>query len=440
MKKKITQITSNGIKYTFLNLPGSEVFKYEVVQKVGSNIERIIERVEPSINKSIYGISHLIEHLSFKKGKDFTTSEITSMLKKYGVYNASTDFDHINYYYQGTMTDINTIVKLVNNIAFNDLTKVPKEEFVLERDVVFNEAKLYYDDDHSKFSFDETTHIFGLHINDNVLGSLETIKGIELEECIKIKAIMNIKENQSINIVFDGTLLTSNEIIEIIEADLLSLNLKEDTKNILTDYKSGFPSLSLGEITIYTEAEQTLYSTTFQIDENRILVNKTLNFLTNFSKHSLTEEVREKRGLTYHIGSGSFRVGQKDYYSIHCNITKGNEITLEEAITIAIDKTLDELTDSNFEDFMKSSAIKRKLSLLNLNSYSSILWDINENKLLKDKYAKSFAEDIDKTLNDIDSDIKVDDLKRILLKIKGLFKNNDIAKSWGKNDKEVSVS
>jgi predicted Zn-dependent peptidase len=431
--KKITKISSNGLNYTFLSLPNTNIFQYEVVQKMGANLERVVEYKKP-----LFGISHLIEHMCFKQGMDYTTEEIKEMLKEYGVYNASTDYDRVNYYYKGTAENTETIVNLVNNIAFNDLTKVPEDEFKLERDVVYNEAKLYYDDDHQKFNFDQHAIGFGLDIRDNVLGDLETISGFELEDLIMMKALMNAKENQSINVIYDSKLVTPQELVELIEGNLIKFNLLSN-QEVERLYEKSFTELATGVKEIETEAEQTLYSFTFDMPSiNRLYVNKTLDFLNDYSKHSLTEEVRESRGLTYHIGSGSFRMYNRDYYHIYCDITAGNEEKLMEGIMDAIDKTLPQLNQENFDKFKKSLKTKRQLAYLNLNKYMQLVWDINENKPMFDHYEDLFTSNVDLVFDKIDEDFTLETALAILVTLRMKFQLKTGFEIWGKNPEAIT--
>lgn len=432
MKKTLKKITKDEIEYTILDLPNTGVFKYEIVQKMGSNIEKMIEKFDPTINKEVFGVSHLIEHMCFKESRDYTTEEIKEMLKDFGVYNASTSQERVNYYYKGTMDDLDKIVSLTNNIAFNNLTKVPEEEFKLEREVVYNEAKLYYDDDHAKFSFDETSTTFGLDLRDNVLGSLETIMALELQDLIKIKKIMNIKENQAVNIAYDSNVISEAELLEKISKDIESYELEGSTEQWEL-YKESFPEMGTGIKEIPTEAEQVMYAYTFDMgDIDRMHVSKTLDFLNDFSKHSLTEEVREKRGLTYHIGAGRLRMGRKDYFQVSCNISDGHEQQLMEGITEAIDKTQIELNKENFEKYKKTTKTKRKLSLLDLNSYMPYIWLINENKHFYNKYKEVLENNIDDVFEMTDEDYTLEKAQEILAKIKTKIENKEGSEVWGK--------
>jgi len=438
MTKKITQIKKNDITYTFLGLPNSNIFKYEVVQKLGSLIEKNSSFYFPTIKKEIFGISHLIEHMCFKHSKNYTSDEIIHKLKKYGRYNASTSHDRVNYWYQSTNEHIHTTIDLVNEIAFNDLTKVPENEFLMERDTVYNECKRYMDDDHSFFHFTSNSRSFGLKDNDNVLGSLENISSLTLEDIIEVKKLFNMEGEQTINITFDNNLLTPNEIIDLIEKSLSNKNIvftpRDETK--INYYKSQLPKLLKGELSIPCESEQILYNNMFEIDGfDRLTINYAKNFLSNFSPTSLFDEVREKRGLTYGIHFGLDRMAYKDYWGISCDITKGNEEKLVEAIKISCEETLKNFSLEQYNEFIETLKINRSIQNLNLSVYERLLWDFNEINILREdnEISKTLKTDIDLAFNKIDEHVTFENMKKVLEIINHNIKNNKGIISWSTN-------
>ena len=97
---------------------------------MGSNIEKVYENRH---NKNVYGISHLVEHLSFRSPKDYTSEELLEKLKSEGTYNASTDHDRINYWFKTTTDRTKLAINLISNVALNNLSKISDEEFQIEK-------------------------------------------------------------------------------------------------------------------------------------------------------------------------------------------------------------------------------------------------------------------------------------------------------------------
>ena len=205
MARSYKQITQNNKTFNMLALPGTNFFKIELINMMGSNIERVYGE---KFDKNVFGISHFIEHLAFRSPKDYTSPELLKHLKQDGTYNASTDYDRINYWFQTTMDRIDLGIKLIANIALNNLDRIPQDEFNTERKVVFNEAKRYADDDQTMFWFNSTKSLTGYTDEDNVIGIPETIDTFTQSDCIAIKNSFLQSAETIFNVTFDPTLLT----------------------------------------------------------------------------------------------------------------------------------------------------------------------------------------------------------------------------------------
>ena len=71
-------INYNGRVYNLLTLPNTNFFKFEIINKYGSHIERIYKE---RTGKNVFGISHFIEHLGFRATKDFDTATLLKLIK-----------------------------------------------------------------------------------------------------------------------------------------------------------------------------------------------------------------------------------------------------------------------------------------------------------------------------------------------------------------------
>ncbi len=81
MNKTFRRITQNGRRFQLLTLPGANLYKFEIINLYGANIEREIEK---SLGTNVYGLSHFIEHLGFRAPKDFSTNTLMDLLKTEG--------------------------------------------------------------------------------------------------------------------------------------------------------------------------------------------------------------------------------------------------------------------------------------------------------------------------------------------------------------------
>ena len=277
----------------------------------GSNVERIYQDLT---GRNVYGLSHLVEHLSFRNSKDYSTKELLGLIKNEGNYNASTDTTRINYWFQTTMEKTFLGINLVMNYAFNDLTKISQDEFDIEKKVVYNEAKRYADDDQTMFAFNVYPTLLNKHEEDNVIGITETIDTFTREDAIAIKNIFLQNDDVHYNITYDPTILTENEIIEQIEFELRRFKTpKSDTQIDKNLYNSYIKEKQIGKFYIENESNQILTAISLDVVKNKITADAGNDYLAQYSKYSLNDIIREQNGLTYGIEMYVPNIDYKNY-------------------------------------------------------------------------------------------------------------------------------
>ena len=400
-KRTYKQITRNGKTFNMLALPGTNFFKLEIINLYGSNVERLYNE---RTGKNVYGISHFIEHLGFRATKDYSTTELLTLTKNEGTYNASTDYDRINYWFQTTMDRIDLGIKLVANYALNTLDKIPDDEFKIERDVVYNEAKRYADDDQTMFWFNSTRALTGYDEQDNVIGIPETITTFTKEDCIAIKDIFLQSGKHVYNVTFDPTILTENEVIDKIEKELMRHTPLAITTPIEQDeYLKGVIQPKNIKSKLENDSEQAMTFLNFDIVSNKITADSGNAYLSQYAVDtSLNDIIREKNGLTYGISLGVSNTAYKPYTYFGCDVTRGNEAKLMELFKESINLSVDAWDDDAYEKFMTTKKLKRTMNLLDQKNYgswhSTATWYPELIEELKDV----LAEDLDKAYDIMD--------------------------------------
>jgi predicted Zn-dependent peptidase len=370
MTRSYQVIERNGRKYNMLGLPGTNFFKFEIINMYGSHIERLYEE---RYGKNVYGISHFIEHLGFRATKDFKTTELLSLIKNEGTYNASTDYDRINYWFQTTMDRIDLGIKLVANYSLNTLDKIPAAEFDIEKKVVYNEAKRYADDDQTMFWFDSTRALTGYKEEDNVIGIPETIDTFTQEDCIKIKDMFLSNAKNVYNVTFDSSILTCEEVIDKIEAELnrhQPLGIAEPVTQEEYNNVVLLPQTIISKLENDSEQHMTLLN--MDVVSERITADSANAYLSNYAEDtSLNDVIREQNGLTYGIHFGSDNISYKPYTYFGCDVSKGTEDLLMELFEDSINKSVDAWSQEAYEKFMNAKRLKRTMSLLDQKNYGS---------------------------------------------------------------------
>ena len=135
LPKHFTKTLENGLEVVVIPMDNdSGVITSDIYYKVGSRNE--------VMGKS--GMAHMLEHLSFKSTKKLKEGEFDTIVKSHGgVNNASTGFDHTQYFIKTTSKNLGMTLDLFAELMHN--LKLTDEEFQKERDVVAEERRLRTD-------------------------------------------------------------------------------------------------------------------------------------------------------------------------------------------------------------------------------------------------------------------------------------------------------
>lgn len=371
LKRTYKQVEKNGVTYNMLALPDTNFFKFEIINMYGANIERLYKE---RTGKNVYGISHFIEHLGFRAPKDYSTQELMKLVKNEGSYNASTDYDRINYWFQTTMDRIDLCIRLVANYALNPLNNISKEEFEIERKVVYNEVKKYLDDSQTMFWwFDSTRALTGYDAEDNVIGIPETINTFDIADCIAIKDIFLQSGRNVFNVTFDPSLLTENEVITKIENEMARHKPLGITETFTQEeYMAGVIQPQKIDIKLENKSEQVMTLINMDVVDNIITATSGNSYLSSYAEDtSLNDIIREKNGLTYGIHMGAANTSYKPYTSFGCDVTKGTEDRLMKLFKESINLSVDAFDDGAYEKFMTAKKLKRTMNLLDQKNYGA---------------------------------------------------------------------
>lgn len=402
-KKTYHSITQGTKKFNFIALPNTNYFMMTLVSHMGSNIERVYKT---KTGKTVYGCTHLIEHLAFKSCKDFTTEELLSISKNQGSSNAGTTYDYVDYIFETTMDNCDLAIRVVFNLAFNDFSKLTQEEFETEKMVVINEVKQYMDDDQTMFAYNSYRGACGYEEGDNVLGLPSILETITRDDVIKIKHCLLSNEHLSYNIMYDPCVISEQAIVDKIlleEARFQHTSSCDITKE---EYYQGLKFPQPGDVVIENESDQAMTMLMFECEDNAILIDIVSKYFEKYAQESsLDDLIRQKNGLTYGIASYMEPLSHKPYLYFTCDVSMGDEIKLMELFRESIDATVASFTKEKHAEFMKGLFLRKTLSNLNLGNYQ-VLFFINslDENVLK-PFDSILIEDIDEGFKMIYNDI-----------------------------------
>jgi predicted Zn-dependent peptidase len=418
MKRTFKSVEHSGRVYNFLALPGTNYFSYEIVSLLGASIER-------DFNNNVYGLSHLCEHLSFRATKDYTTEELNKLIKQKGSYNASTSHERINYYFKTISDNAPLAIRLVCNYALNDLTKIPQEEFEIEKMVVYNEAKRYADDDQTMFHFNVPVIVTGCNPEDNVIGVPETIESFTLCDAIALKATL-IEGRKLINIIYDPEKYGIYELIDLSEKEIARFDVIDMRGKWYNDLE-----LIYGAHKLENESEQAMTAIIFDVDPEVSMINRklALRYLARMaSGSSLDDLIREQNGLTYGISLSEELIGEEMKTEFVCDVTRGKEKLMLKLFKQAINKTYKEFTEKKYEELIESIVLKTTEQKLSQLFYAQWFTVFQYNKELFELVRDKLEVDVDLVQDEIYNKIaSFSEIKKYLKFIKDTVAKEDYA-------------
>ena len=137
--------------------------------------------------KSVLGLSHFLEHMTFKKTSKFKNAiQLASYLEKYGItFNAYTNKVKTCYYFKGpsTLKNLQRICDVAKEMLFH--MEIKDKDLDIERNIIRQEYNSGKDDITDKFYTLMEKHYFNNHpLDNNVIGSITTINRINKYDII----------------------------------------------------------------------------------------------------------------------------------------------------------------------------------------------------------------------------------------------------------------
>ena len=278
---------ANGLTIACQKIPHFKTVALNVMVKVGSRDE----------NESNNGISHLLEHMAFKGTKKRTAAQIAEEFDNIGGQNnAYTSRENTSYHCKVTDSEWKTALDILGDIVIN--SNFPEDELRREKLVILQEISENNDSPEDVVSdiFQESAYP-GQALGRSILGNAETVKAITREQIFDYMR----EYYQPANMV-----LSAAGNIDIDEL------VKEAEKIFVFAHTLPLPPLKKanyqGNIAIRKkDFEQVHLAIGFEgVDykHDDYYTQHVLSTLLGGSMSSrLFQEVREKRGLAYSIGT-----------------------------------------------------------------------------------------------------------------------------------------
>ncbi|MBI3577400.1 insulinase family protein [Candidatus Gottesmanbacteria bacterium] len=312
-------VLPNGVRLLLIPMAGVNSVATSVMVGVGSRYE----------TKAINGISHFLEHIVFKGTKKYPTMDDVHVIERIGgLQNAYTDIDITNYHNKVLSLDWELALDINKELA---LTPKIEEKYInKERDIIIEEMKRYEDEPEAKV--EETFHQMMYptqKLGMRTIGELESLINIASKELKTYHDEWYAPERMVV--VLAGNLKSQISMTKQKVEEWFGPLEKKKTGDIevVTDEQIS-PRLEVVTKPDAQQAHLELGFRTFARGSDDRFAWNLFNLLMGVSFTSrLFDQIREKRGLCYHIRSSSNNWADVGYWSIYAGVATGK---VEEAV------------------------------------------------------------------------------------------------------------
>ena len=333
-------VFANGARVLMIPMVGVNSVATSVMVGVGSRYET------PEIN----GISHFLEHMVFKGTTKYpTTEDVNTIERAGGLQNAYTDIDITNYHNKVLGEDWELALDINKELAIHP--SLEQQYIDKERDVILEEMKRYDDEPAAKVG--ETFHSMmypNSRLGMRIIGEVESLKS---SDAATLRAYHSAWYKPEKMVVVLAGKLDALDAVSAKTAEWFG-NLKAEktaeVEKVANDSQDA-PHVAVVTKPDAQQAHINVGLRTFARGNEDRFAWGLFNLIMGVSFTSrLFKEVREKRGLCYHVRSSSDNWVDVGYWSIYAGVATAK---VEEAlkailheVSVAVDTgvTEEELT------------------------------------------------------------------------------------------------
>ena len=285
MKKHVLK---NGLTVLMTKMPHVKSVSVSIFAKTGS-------AAEPD---SKAGLSHFLEHMMFKGTSNMSAKELAAAIEgKGGMLSAYTDRDVTSYYARGIYSEVNTLLTVLADMYLNSLF-LP-QEVELEKQVVLEEISREFDYPESYIhSLFVSNRWSGSSWGRPILGSRETVAELRSSDLKEYVATRYTAPNTIISIAGSFDERAVLKLIGELFQDLPDTSVEFPASSHVMNYES---------LDIQRDVEQACFCIGFNglnsSDDSRYALRLINTALGGEMYSRLFQEIRERRGLAYSVGS-----------------------------------------------------------------------------------------------------------------------------------------
>ncbi len=406
-------VFANGTRVILIPMEGVNSVATSVMVGVGSRYET------PEIN----GVSHFLEHMVFKGTEKYpTTDDVSTIERAGGLQNAYTDIDITNYHNKVLGEDWELALDINKELAL--YPRLEQQYIDKERDVILEEMKRYDDEPSAKVG--EAFHSMmypDSKLGMRIIGEVDSLKNSDASTLRQYHSAWYKPEKMVV--VIAGKISDKEHVKSKAEEWFGALKAEKTPalEKVANDAQDG-PKVVVVTKPDAQQAHINLGIRAFARGSEDRFAWGLFNLIMGVSFTSrLFKEVREKRGLCYHVRSSSDAWTDVGYWSIYAGVATNK---VEEAIQAILHEVSLAVAKGVTEEEL-NVAKKRLKTMLAFKS--------EDPEFLGEFYGRQevFNEPV-LTLNDYEKKIeviKIDDINSLVKKY-CIQKNLNLAVVWNK--------
>lgn len=435
--KAFTKEPDNSIKVFHLQ-DGHTVVIKEVHNNPIVTIDTWVRTGSINENPENNGISHFMEHLTFKGTKCHKAGEADKILESKGaVYNAATSKDFTHFYTTIASQYAETALDLQADMLLNPV--IPEDELVKEKKVVQEEIRRSYDNPERILSDNLYSMLFKCHpYKYETLGSIENIEKMTRQEILDYHNKWYIPSNMITVIVGD---IDTSKMLDMVKTKFndncqkyqnLQVNYAREpyiTKNAEKiakgNYNTGYFEIGFKGVPITDKKEN-------------YALDLAASILGQGTSSRLYQNLKEKQNLVSSISAGHESMKDDSVFFVDADLNPENYIPAKAAVLKELDKLRNEKVTP--EELQRAKTELQRAFLYSEESVQDIAESIGYNMVITgdidyytkyiDNINKITAEDIQDTVRKYLPDDKIvlsvlmpDNVKVSAVNLKDSFKN-----------------
>lgn len=366
-------ILENGIR--LITVPMSSIESATVLVMVGTG-----SRYETKENT---GISHFLEHMSFKGTKKRPTAiDIVSIIDGMGgQWNAFTGKEATGFYVKSSAAHLETSLDIISDILIN--STFPKEEIEKERGVIIEEINMYEDTPIRDIPDVYERVVFGDNsLGWNIAGRKEVIGKITREDFLSYIGKHYSPSNMAVIVAGGIHPQKTTELVKKYFSTMLPFDTLRYEKVVV---KQTRPRASLKK----KKTEQVhlalgvLGASLSSSDRYPLSVLATI--LGGGGSSRLFNEIREKRGLAYYVRTMPQHYLDNGTFTTFSGLNKEK---IEEAIKVILDehrKVKEKTSVIGKDELLKAKEMLKGHLVLELEDSRNVAAFFGEQEILEDR-------------------------------------------------------